>query len=149
MWFFGYKASGGYFYVFRKICSYIFSYVEVRLLDSTYRVANNVSRSLLQQTQHLWHHLAMFFRDELISWSWRRPLGMPLAPIGGGSLNNADLKIKITTNVEHVVNRVTGIAPQSISDEVYISSPLLYMGFSPRIIFRKCVCSTYHPLCWC
>ncbi|KAL7102214.1 hypothetical protein ACP275_08G105000 [Erythranthe tilingii] len=70
-----------------------------------------------KQSQHLWHHLAMFFRDELISWSWRRPLGMPLAPVGGGSLNNVDLKQKVTTNVEHVITRINGIAPQYISEE--------------------------------
>ncbi|KAK4416821.1 Transformation/transcription domain-associated protein [Sesamum alatum] len=70
-----------------------------------------------KQSQHLWHHLAMFFRDELISWSWRRPLGMPLAPVGSGSLNNVDLKQKITTNVEHVIGRINGIAPQYISEE--------------------------------
>ncbi|KAI3451444.1 hypothetical protein Pfo_008109 [Paulownia fortunei] len=70
-----------------------------------------------KQSQHLWHHLAMFFRDELISWSWRRPLGMPLAPVGGGSLNNVDLKQKVTTNVEHVIGRINGIAPQYISEE--------------------------------
>ncbi|KAM7524076.1 hypothetical protein LguiA_013978 [Lonicera macranthoides] len=70
-----------------------------------------------KQTQHLWHHLAMFFRDELLSWSWRRPLGMPLAPVGGGSLNPADFKQKVTTNVEHVINRINGIAPQFISEE--------------------------------
>ncbi|KAL0379140.1 UNVERIFIED_CONTAM: putative transcription-associated protein 1 [Sesamum radiatum] len=70
-----------------------------------------------KQSQHLWHHLAMFFRDELISWSWRRPLGMPLAPVGSGSLNNVDLKQKVTTNVEHVIGRINGIAPQYISEE--------------------------------
>lgn len=70
-----------------------------------------------KQSQHLWHHLAMFFRDELISWSWRRPLGVPIAPVGGGSLNNADLKQKVTTNVEHVINRINSIAPQYISEE--------------------------------
>ncbi|XP_075498359.1 LOW QUALITY PROTEIN: SAGA complex/NuA4 acetyltransferase complex subunit TRA1-like [Primulina tabacum] len=71
-----------------------------------------------KQSQHLWHHLAMFFRDELISWSWRRPLGMPLTPVvGGGVLNNVDLKQKVSTNVEHVIDRINGIAPQYISEE--------------------------------
>ncbi|XP_051127175.1 transcription-associated protein 1-like isoform X2 [Andrographis paniculata] len=70
-----------------------------------------------KQNQHLWHHLAMFFRDELISWSWRRPLGMPIAPVGGGALNSADLKQKVTTNVDHVIGRINSIAPQCISEE--------------------------------
>ncbi|XP_076887806.1 uncharacterized protein LOC143538050 [Bidens hawaiensis] len=71
-----------------------------------------------KQSQHLWHHLAMFFRDELLSWSWRRPLGMPLAPVvGGGSLNPVEFRQKITTNVEQVIGRINGIAPQFISEE--------------------------------
>ncbi|GMI63680.1 hypothetical protein like AT2G17930 [Hibiscus trionum] len=71
-----------------------------------------------KQTQHLWYHLAMFFRDELFSWSWRRPLGMPLAPAaGGGSLNPADFKHKVTANVENVIGRITGITPQFFSEE--------------------------------
>lgn len=71
-----------------------------------------------KQSQHLWHHLAMFFRDELLSWSWRKPLGMPLGPmVGASGLNPADLKQKITTNVEHVIGRINGIGPQYISEE--------------------------------
>ncbi|XP_048334555.2 uncharacterized protein LOC107424364 isoform X2 [Ziziphus jujuba] len=71
-----------------------------------------------KQSQHLWHQLAMFFRDELLSWSWRRPLGMPMAPIAGGSsMNPADFKQKITTNVEHVIGRINGISPQYFSEE--------------------------------
>lgn len=74
---------------------------------------------MLQQSQHLWHHLAMFFRDELLSWSWRRPLGMPMAPLaGGGSMNPHDFKQKVTTNVEHVIARIKSIAPQNFSEEV-------------------------------
>ncbi|KAK9678784.1 hypothetical protein RND81_11G233100 [Saponaria officinalis] len=70
-----------------------------------------------KQNQHMWHHLAMFFRDELLSWSWRRPLGMPLAPVPGGGLSPADFKHKVTTNVEDVIIRINGIAPQSSSEE--------------------------------
>ncbi|KAI9081282.1 hypothetical protein K1719_036782 [Acacia pycnantha] len=71
-----------------------------------------------KQSQHLWHHLAMFFRDELLSWSWRRPLGMPMAPLaGGGSMNPHDFKQKVTTNVEHVIARIKSIAPQNFSEE--------------------------------
>ncbi|KAK3007679.1 hypothetical protein RJ639_014816 [Escallonia herrerae] len=71
-----------------------------------------------KQNQHIWHHLAMFFRDELLSWSWRRPLGMPLAPVvGGGSLNPVDFRQKISTNVDHVIGRISGIAPQYVSEE--------------------------------
>ncbi|XP_057972938.1 transcription-associated protein 1-like isoform X2 [Malania oleifera] len=71
-----------------------------------------------KQSQHLWYQLAMFFRDELLSWSWRRPLGMPLPPVAaGGSLNPVDFKHKVTTNVEHVIGRITGIAPQNFLEE--------------------------------
>ncbi|GKV51280.1 hypothetical protein SLEP1_g57947 [Rubroshorea leprosula] len=71
-----------------------------------------------KQSQHLWYQLAMFFRDELLSWSWRRPLGMPIAPVAGGStLNPADFKHKVTTNVDAVIGRIKGIAPQSFSEE--------------------------------
>ncbi|KAG6647142.1 hypothetical protein I3843_07G057100 [Carya illinoinensis] len=71
-----------------------------------------------KQSQHLWHQLAMFFRDELLSWSWRRPLGIPLAPIpGGGSTNPVEFKQKVTTNVGHVIERISGISPQSLCEE--------------------------------
>lgn len=71
-----------------------------------------------KQTHHLWYQLAMFFRDELLSWSWRRPLGMPMAPVaGGGSLNPVDFENKVTTNVENVIGRISGIAPQYFSEE--------------------------------
>ncbi|KGN48912.1 transformation/transcription domain-associated protein [Cucumis sativus] len=70
-----------------------------------------------KQNQHLWHQLAMFFRDELLSWSWRRPLGMPLASIAAGGMNPADFKQKVTTNVDLVIGRINGIAPQYFSEE--------------------------------
>ena len=71
-----------------------------------------------KQSQHLWHHLAMFFRDELLSWSWRRPLEMPMGPMAeGGPMNPIDFKQKVTANVEHVILRVKGIAPQNFSEE--------------------------------
>ncbi|KAF7809661.1 transformation/transcription domain-associated protein-like [Senna tora] len=71
-----------------------------------------------KQSQHLWHHLAMFFRDELLSWSWRRPLGMPAIPMaGGGTMNTHDFKQKVTTNVDHVIARIKGICPQNFSEE--------------------------------
>ncbi|MCL7050221.1 hypothetical protein MKW94_020144 [Papaver nudicaule] len=71
-----------------------------------------------EQSQHLWHQLAMFFRDELLTWSWRRPLGMPTAPVApGGSMNPLDFKHKVTINVENVVGRIKNIAPQYYSEE--------------------------------
>lgn len=74
--------------------------------------------AILQQSQHLWYQLAMFFRDELLSWSWRRPLGMPMASVAGGSsLNPVDFKHKVSTNVENVIGRINGIAPH-YSEEV-------------------------------
>lgn len=74
-------------------------------------------KSLPLQNQHMQHQLAMFFRDELISWSWRRPPGMPNAPAAGG-ISSAELKQKVTVNVEHVMSRIKGIAPQCFPEEV-------------------------------
>ncbi|KAL6010355.1 hypothetical protein ACLOJK_000786 [Asimina triloba] len=71
-----------------------------------------------KQSQHLWYQLAMFFRDELLSWSWRRPLGMPSAPVTAGGINPLDFEQKVTTNVDQVINRIKGIAPQFFSEEV-------------------------------
>lgn len=71
-----------------------------------------------KQSKHLWYQLAMFFRDELLSWSWRRPLGLPLGPVaGGGGLNPGDFKHKVTKNVDDVIGRINAIAPQSFSEE--------------------------------
>ncbi|KAF2290850.1 hypothetical protein GH714_015810 [Hevea brasiliensis] len=64
-----------------------------------------------KQSQHLWHQLAMFFRDELLSWSLRRPLGMPLVPAGGGNMNAVDFKNKVTSNVDRVINRAPSDNP--------------------------------------
>ncbi|CAI9763537.1 unnamed protein product [Fraxinus pennsylvanica] len=95
-----------------------FSHFGVEGLIVTAMCAAAQAVGSLKQSQHIWHHLAMFFRDELLSWSWRRPLGMPPAPVvGGGSLNSADLKLKVTTNIEHVIGRINGIAPSYISEE--------------------------------
>lgn len=47
-----------------------------------------------------------------------------MAPVGGGSLNNVDLKQKVTTNVEHVIGRINSIAPQYISEEVCMLNAL-------------------------
>lgn len=70
-----------------------------------------------KQSEHLWYHLGMFFRDELLSWSWRRPLGMPPLGAAGGSLNPIDFKDKVSTNVENVIGRINGIAPQFSEEE--------------------------------
>lgn len=44
---------------------------------------------------------------------------MPMAPFsGGGSMNPTDFKQKVVTNVEHVISRINGIAPQYFSEEV-------------------------------
>lgn len=68
----------------------------------------------------------MFFRDELLSWSWRRPLGMPLASIAAGGMNPADFKQKVTTNVDLVIGRINGIAPQYFSEEVRLLTSIPY-----------------------
>ena len=41
-----------------------------------------------------------------------------MAPVPGGGLSPADFKHKVTSNVEHAIGRINGIAPQSLSDEV-------------------------------
>jgi len=65
----------------------------------------------------------MFFRDELLSWFGRRPLGVPIPPVGGiATLNPAELKHKVNANVEDVIKRIRGIAPQYFSEEVHRSS---------------------------
>lgn len=63
----------------------------------------------------------MFFRDELLSWSWRRPLGIPPAPVSAGGINPLDFEQKVITNTENVIARVKAIAPQSFPEEVYFS----------------------------
>lgn len=42
-----------------------------------------------------------------------------MAPMAaGGTMSPVDFKQKVITNVEHVVGRVKGIAPQNFSDDV-------------------------------
>lgn len=42
-----------------------------------------------------------------------------MAPVaGGGNMNPVDFKHKVTANVDHVINRISGIAPQFLSEEV-------------------------------
>jgi transformation/transcription domain-associated protein len=69
------------------------------------------------KSQHVQHHLAMFFRDELLSWSWRRPPGMPSAPASAGGINPVEFEQKVTTNVEDVIRRIKRIAPQCFPEE--------------------------------
>ncbi|GAB2282828.1 hypothetical protein Dimus_017364 [Dionaea muscipula] len=104
-----------------------------------------------KQSQHLRYHLAMFFRDELLSWSWRRPIGIPIPPLG---LNPAEFKLKVTANVDHAISRLNAIAPQSFSEEEEnaVDPPqsvqrgvteLVEAALSPR---NLCVMdSTWHP----
>lgn len=75
----------------------------------------------MQQSQHLWHHLALFFRDELFSWSWRRFFaGYPLlSGIGGYRSNPSEFMQKISMNVEHVVERINSLAPQQVTEKVH------------------------------
>ncbi|KAG8079526.1 hypothetical protein GUJ93_ZPchr0007g3092 [Zizania palustris] len=70
-----------------------------------------------KQSQHIWHHLAMFFRDELLSWSWRRPLGIPSVPVAAGMINPLDFQQKVINNVEHVITRMKSISPHYLADE--------------------------------
>lgn len=84
-----------------------------------YHVLMNMTSCLkyFQQSQHIWYQLAMFFRDELLSWSWRKPFGLPTAPMNSGGTIPVDFEKKVITNVEQVLSRVKGIAPQCL-DEV-------------------------------
>ncbi|WVZ66880.1 hypothetical protein U9M48_016041 [Paspalum notatum var. saurae] len=69
-----------------------------------------------KQSQHIWHHLAMFFRDELLSWSWRRPL-IPSVPVASGMSNPLDFQQKVINNVENVISRIKSISPHYLADE--------------------------------
>jgi hypothetical protein len=60
----------------------------------------------------------MFFRDELLSWSWRRPLGIPSVPVAAGMINPLDFQQKVVNNVEHVISRIKSISPHYLADEV-------------------------------
>ncbi|KAL3681984.1 hypothetical protein R1sor_000006 [Riccia sorocarpa] len=68
-------------------------------------------------SKHMEPQLSMFFRDELISWSWRRPLGMPSAPGTPGGISSSELKQKVIGNAEQVMARVKAIAPQCYPEE--------------------------------
>ncbi|XP_048601036.1 transformation/transcription domain-associated protein [Brassica napus] len=71
-----------------------------------------------KQKEHIRYQLAMFFRDELLSWFGRRPLGMPIPPVTGvATLSSAELKHKVDSNVDDVIRRLRGIAPQYYSEE--------------------------------
>nr|GEU84725.1 transformation/transcription domain-associated protein-like [Tanacetum cinerariifolium] len=48
------------------------------------------------------------------------PLGIPLAPVGGSSMNPVEFRQKNTTNVEQVIGQINCIAPLFIIEEVYI-----------------------------
>ncbi|KAG7584206.1 Protein kinase-like domain superfamily [Arabidopsis suecica] len=90
--------------------------VEGLLMSSMCSAAQAVISS--KQNEHLRYQLAMFFRDELLSWFGRRPLGVPIPPVGGiATLNSAELKHKVNANVEDVIGRIRGIAPQYFSEE--------------------------------
>lgn len=78
----------------------------------------HVTDIVVLQNQHVKHQLAMFFRDELISWSWRRPPGPSPANGTAGGMSSAELKTKVAENVEQVITRVQKIAPQCFPEEV-------------------------------
>ncbi|XP_078446328.1 phosphatidylinositol 3- and 4-kinase family protein with FAT domain-containing protein isoform X2 [Wolffia australiana] len=70
-----------------------------------------------KQSNHIWYQLGMFFRDELLSWSWRRPLGLPSAALGPGIINPADFQHKVNANVDDVISRVKSISPLYSDEE--------------------------------
>ncbi|XP_010548285.1 PREDICTED: transformation/transcription domain-associated protein-like isoform X2 [Tarenaya hassleriana] len=63
-----------------------------------------------KQKEHLRYQLGMFFRDELLSWFGRRPIGVT-------PLNSADLRHKVDSNVDDVIGRIKGISPHYLSEE--------------------------------
>ncbi|KAH9312040.1 hypothetical protein KI387_027075, partial [Taxus chinensis] len=69
------------------------------------------------KSQYVQHHLAMFFRDELLSLSWSRLPGMPSTPDAAGSISPLEFEHKVKTNVEKVLERLQGIAPQNFTEE--------------------------------
>ena len=74
----------------------------------------------------------MFFRDELLSWSWRRPLGIPSVPVAA---NQLDFQQKVINNVEHVIGRIKSISPHYLADEVcYFFCINLYFFFQ-KLVF--------------
>jgi transformation/transcription domain-associated protein len=89
--------------------------VEGLIVSAMCSAAQSVVSS--KQSQHIWHHLAMFFRDELLSWSWRRPLGIPSVPVAAGMINPLDFQQKVINNVDHVINRIKSISPHYLADE--------------------------------
>lgn len=91
---------------------------------------------MFQQSQHIWHHLAMFFRDELLSWSWRRPLGIPSVPVAAGMINPSDFQQKVVNNVDHVVNRIKSISPHYLAEEVCYFLSLDLCLFSEESVSR-------------
>ncbi|CAH8274165.1 unnamed protein product [Arabidopsis lyrata] len=108
-----------------------------------------------KQNEHLRYQLAMFFRDELLSWFGRRPLGVTVPPAAGiATLSSAELKHKVNSNVDDVIGRIRGIAPQYCSEEDENSveppqsvqrgvSELVEAALSPR---NLCMMDpTWHP----
>ncbi|KAG8099235.1 hypothetical protein GUJ93_ZPchr0013g36432 [Zizania palustris] len=94
--------------------------VEGLIVSAMCSAAQSVVSS--KQNQHIWHHLAMFFRDELLSWSWRRPLSIPSVPVAAGMVNSLDFQQKVINNVEHVIARIKSISPHHLADEEENSS---------------------------
>lgn len=66
------------------------------------------------QRPHVRNQLALFFRDELISWAWRRPPSAPGPPsVSGANMSVAELRAKVSINVESILRRLNRIAPQN------------------------------------
>lgn len=89
--------------------------VEGLIVSAMCAAAQSVVSS--KQTNHIWHQLALFFRDELLSWSWRRPVGVPSPQVPTLGLNQVDFEQKVVTNVDNVIDRIKAIAPQTFVEE--------------------------------
>ena len=66
-----------------------------------------------KQSHHIQHHLEIFFRDELLSWA-----KSAVTAADHEGINLVELREKVTTNVEQVIGRIKGIAPQCSPEEV-------------------------------
>ena len=62
---------------------------------------------------------------------------MPLASLAGGGMNPADFKHKVTTNVDLVIGRITGISPQYVSEEVSLLTSIPYNCCMPLLLKSK------------
>jgi phosphatidylinositol kinase/protein kinase (PI-3 family) len=89
-------------------------------------------------------HLGLFFRDELLNWSWRRLRSPGPTPM--------DLKTMVKSNVANTINRMKAMKPtEKINSKTNVSSQHLQKGaydLVERAVNPECLCRmepTWHP----